>query len=134
MVAITATSYATPPTQAWQGQARLDQARREAAQAQTRARQLRSQANQAEQDEQNSQTRVSTLSAQVAQTDSTYSAQLQQQVASSAARQTQAVLAPVSTVASNQFRFPANPLASGGKAWLSALQGQSGGRLVNLSV
>lgn len=134
MVAITATSYATPPAQAWAAQSRVEQARREADQAEARARQLRGQANEAEQDAQKGQARVSALSAQAAQTDSTYSTQLQQQVASSAAKQTQAVLAPVSTAVNNQFGFPANPLKSGNSGWPAMLQGKSSGRIVNLSV
>ncbi len=134
MVAITATSYATPAAQAWQGAARVEQARREADQAEARARQLRGQATQAEQEAQKGQARVSALSAQVAQTDSTYRTQLQQQIAGSAARQTQAVLAPVGTAAGNQFSFPANPLQSGSTPWSAVLQGKSTGRIVNLSV
>jgi phage repressor protein C with HTH and peptisase S24 domain len=133
MVAITATSSATPPTQAWQGQARVAQARREADQAEGLARQLRSQANQAEQEASKGQARVSALSAQVAQTDNTYSAQVQQQKASSASRHTQAVLAPVAAAAGNQFGFPANPLRSGGQGWTASLQRPSSGRLVNLT-
>ncbi len=134
MVAISAISYATPPSQAWQGQARVEQARREADQAETRARRLRSQATQAEQDAQKSQARVSALTAQVAQTDSTYRTQLQQKITGSAAKQTQAVLAPVATVASNQFSFPSNPLKAGNNVWSIILQGKSSGRIVNLSV
>lgn len=134
MVAITATSYATPPTQAWQGHARVEQARREADQAEANARQLRGQADRAEQDAAKGQARVSALSAQVAQTDTTYSAQLQRQVASGAARKTQAVMAPVATVAGNQFSFPANPLLSGNQVWTANLQGKTTGRLVNISV
>ena len=134
MVAISAISYATPPSQAWQGQAKVAQARREADQAETRATQLRSQANQAEQDAQKNQTRVRALTAQVAQTDSTYRTQLQQKISSSAAQQTQSLLAPVATVANNQFSFPANPLKAGNNVWSIILQGKSSGRIVNLSV
>jgi hypothetical protein len=134
MVAITATSYATPPSQAWQGRARVEQAKREAEQAESRARVLRGQATQAEQDAEKGQARVSALSAQVARTDSTYSAQLQRSVAGSAAKQTQAVLAPVGKAAGNQFGFPTNPLPSGASGWAEMLQGKTSGRLLNLSV
>ena len=131
MVAITATNYATPPARAWQDQARVVQARREADQAEGRARQLRNAADQAERDAANGQARVSALSAQAAQNENTYSAQLQQQRASSQARQAQAVLAPVAAVASNRFAFPANPLQSKGQDWTSSLQRPSSGRLLN---
>jgi hypothetical protein len=133
MVAITATSYATPSAQAWQGRARVEQARRQADQAETHARQLRSQAEQAEQEAVQGKARVSAVSAQVAQADSTYSAQLQRQVAGSALRQTQAVLAPVAAAADNQFGFPTNPLLTRSSGWSEILQNKSSGRLVNLS-
>jgi len=134
MVAITATNYATPPTQAWQGRARVEQARREAERAEANARQLRGQAEQAEQDADKGQARVSSLRAQVAQTDNTYSAQLQREMAGKSARQTQAAMAPVATVAGNRFDFPANPLQSRNQAWAANTQGQSSGRLLDLSV
>jgi hypothetical protein len=91
MVAITATSYATPPSQAWQGRARLDQAQ-EAAKGQDKVR---------------------AVSAQVAQSDSTYSSTLRQQIAATQSRRAQGTLAPVATVAANGFAFSSNPLSKG---------------------
>lgn len=134
MVAIASTSYATPSAQAWQGRARLDQARRQADQAEANARQLRSQADLAEQEAQNGQQNVRSVSAQVAQADSTYSAQLNRQAAAATAQKVQAALAPVSAVASNQFSFPANPLTSKGSPWQAANLRASSGRIIDLSV
>lgn len=134
MVAITATSYATPSAQAWQGRARLEQARREADRAESNARQLRAQADQAEQEAQSGQAKVSTLSNQVAQADSTYSTQLGNQQAASEAKRTQNALVPVATVANNKFSFPENPLKSAGSVWSAVNQAPSSGRFVDLSV
>ena len=134
MVAIAATSYATPSAQVWQVRARLDQARRQADQAEANAVQLRSQADQAEQEAQKGQQNVRAVSAQVAQADSTYSAQLRNQAAASTAQKVQAALAPVSAVASNQFSFPANPLVGKASLWQAADQRASSGRLVDLTV
>lgn len=72
MAAITATNSATLSMQAMLGRARLQQARQEADQAQTRAQDLRQQANIAEQEVQKSQERVRTVSAQNRQSPSTY--------------------------------------------------------------
>ena len=121
MVAITATSYATPPSQAWQGRARLEQVRREADRAEANARQLRAQADQAEQEVGKDNDRVRAVSAQVAQSDSTYSSSLRQQMASRQARQTQGALVPVATVAANGFAFSSNPLQSRSGSLLNQL-------------
>ena len=92
MAAIAATSYATPSSQAWAGRARLDQARRQAEQAEAKASALRVQANQAEQEAQKDQQKVRAIGAQVAQADSTYSSQLRQQSAARGSRQVQGLL------------------------------------------
>ena len=138
MVAITATNYATPSTQAWTGRAQLQQARQAAEQAQARARQLRQQASQAEQEAEQGQARVGTLSAQLAQSsqfaptsstrqpaqsapaaasDSTYTRQLQQERAAARARQTQEALVPVATAAANGFKPVSNPLPQAPRPW-----------------
>ena len=111
MVAITATTYATPSVQSQQGRARLDQARREADQTEAAAQQLRAQAEQAEQDAQKSEARLRAASAALAQSDSTYSAQLRQSQSAARARQLQSALAPIVGAAGNQFAFPSNPLS-----------------------
>ncbi len=72
MVAITATTSATPSVQASLGRARLAQARREAEQAEANARDLRAQADDAEQQAQNSQEKVRKISSQNRQEDTTY--------------------------------------------------------------
>jgi hypothetical protein len=142
MVAITATNASTPLNPVPPSRTRLDQARRQADQAEANAKQLRALADQAEQESQQSQSKVNTLSTQVAQesqaaqaqhTDSTYTAQVKAG-ASTQSKQVQDFLVRISTVALNQFNFPENPLKSGanGAPVLNA-QGQSTGRIVNLS-
>jgi hypothetical protein len=143
MVAITATNASTPLKPVDPSRGRLVQARRQADQAEATARQLRALADQAEQEAQQSQSRVSTLGAQVAQesrvaqsppADSTYAAQVKLG-ASTQTRQVQDFLVRVSTVALNPFSSPGNALMSGTHSLpvLNA-QGQSTGRVVNLSV
>jgi chromosome segregation ATPase len=134
MAAISATSYATPSAQARIVRARLEQARREADQAESNARQLRAQADQAEQDARADQARVSSLGRQVTQEDSAYSAKLSNQVAASEAKRAQDTLVPVSTAASNKFSFPENPLKTDARAWSAVNQAPSSGRFVDLSV
>jgi hypothetical protein len=133
MVAITATTYATPSAQAWQSRTRLEQARREADQAESNAKELRAQADDAEQQAQVGQAKVTTLSNQVAQADGSYARQQSNQATSANVTTTQDVLAPVATVAINHFSFPANPLKSYASATaLGQLLGQRSGRFVNL--
>jgi TolA-binding protein len=135
MVAITATSYATPSAQVFQSQARLEQARREADQAESFAKQLRAQADDAEQQAQTDQGKVTTLTVQLAQTDGTYTRQLSNKKAATEITKTQEFLAPVAAVASNNFSFPANPLKSyASSTAIGQLLSQRSGRFVNLSV
>jgi hypothetical protein len=142
MVAITATHASTPLQPVPPSRARLEQARRQADQAEANARQLRALADQAEVESQQSQSKVSTLSTQVAQeskaaqvqaSDSTYTAQVKPG-ASTQTQQVQDFLVRISAVALNKFSFPENPLksATNGAPVLNA-QGQSTGRIVNLS-
>ena len=135
MAAITATSYATPSAQAYQSQSRLEQARREADQAESYAKQLRAQADDAEQEAQTEQGKVTSLSTQVAQTDSTYTRQLSNSAAATEVTKEQTVLAPVAAVANNNFSFPSNPLKSyASSTALGQLLGQRSGRFDNISV
>lgn len=131
MVAITATNYATPSPQATLTRARLEQARREADQAEANAKQLREQADQAERQAQQGQAKVGALSQQVAQADSTYSAQLRRKVDMTEARKMQQFLAPVAQVASNDYAFPSNPLKSPMQLWELANRRGVSGRLVD---
>ena len=142
MVAITATNASTPLKPVTPSRSRLEQARRQADQAEATARQLRALADQAEQDLQRSQSRVSTLSTQVAQesraaqsteADSTYTAQVKPGT-STRDKIIQDFLVRTATVARNQFSFPNNPLKSGvNSAPVLNAQGQNTGRIVNLS-
>jgi F0F1-type ATP synthase membrane subunit b/b' len=145
MVAITATNASTPLKPVVSSRSRLEQARRQADQAEANARQLRALADQAEQELDQTQSKVSSLSAQVAQesrasqaaqvspADSTYTAQVKSG-ASLQNKQVQDFLARVATVALNQFSSPENPLKSGASsAPVLNVQGQSTGRIVNLS-
>jgi chromosome segregation ATPase len=136
MAAIAATSYATPSAQPWQGQARLEQARRQADQAEANAKQLRDQANQAEQEAQKGQQNVRSVSAQVAQqaqADSTYGAQLRQQAVAGQSRQLQRILG-AATAPATPSSPPPNPVKAGSTAWTEAAQPPSSGRLLNLLV
>jgi hypothetical protein len=72
MVAIAATNSATPSLQSTLGKVRLEQARREADQAEINAQNLRAQADAAEQDAENSQGRVRDLTARQQREDPTY--------------------------------------------------------------
>lgn len=134
MVAIAATSYATPPSQVWQGRSRLEQARRDADQAEANARQLRTEADQAEQEAQQSQSRVGSVGAQVAQAENTYSVQLRKQMASAAASQTGAALASASEPVANPLTATAGAQAVASEAWSKTSQAPSRGRFVNQSV
>jgi hypothetical protein len=76
MVAITATNSATPSLQASLNQSRLEQARRDADQAEANAQQLRKRADEAEQDSEKNQQNVRELAARGRQLDSTYTTDL----------------------------------------------------------
>jgi hypothetical protein len=72
MVAISATNSATPSLQSVLGTARVEQARREADQAEANAQSLRQQADQAESEAQQRQGLVRDLSRRNQQVDPTY--------------------------------------------------------------
>ena len=76
MVAITATSNATPSLQSVLNRSRVEQARREADQAEASAQNLRAQANEEERKAQQSQDKVRSLTAQARQDDATYASSL----------------------------------------------------------
>jgi len=77
VVAITATSSATLSLQSMLNRTRVEQARREAEQAETNAQNLRAQANEEERKAQQGQDKVRTLTAQARQDDATYTSALQ---------------------------------------------------------
>ena len=72
MVAIAATNSSTPALQAALGRARLEQAKREASQAEDNARQLRAQADDAEREARQGQAKVREVSADNRRQESTY--------------------------------------------------------------
>lgn len=77
MVAISATNSATPSLQSVLMKSQLEQARREADQAQNRVEFLRAQVSQAEDEAQSAQNQVRDLTRQKLQADPTYKSQLQ---------------------------------------------------------
>jgi hypothetical protein len=72
MVAITATNSATPSIQTSLGRARVEQARRQADQAEATARDLRSQADEAERQANSSEDNLHKVTARVQQEEVTY--------------------------------------------------------------
>lgn len=76
MVAITATNSATPSLQSVLVKTRLDQARREANQAEANAQELQVQADAAENDARQSRSTLSDLSQRSQQADPTYQTQI----------------------------------------------------------
>jgi len=142
MVALTAVSYETPSPEVSLGRARLEQARREADQAEAYARQMRATADQAEVDASKGADKVSALSNQVAQsqsqaqtrpqTDATYTSQLKKKLEAPSSPATQDALASLSTVARNGFSFPRNPLVAYSRA--SSLAGMTGAKTSGLIV
>ena len=133
MVAITATNSATPSIQASLGRARLEQARREADQAEANARDLRAQADDAERQAESSQENVRKVASSNQREEATYSAPR--------ARSTTEVPLKVQKLieqmyaASSELRTQSgNPLKTDAKAApVVNAQGQSTGRIVNVS-
>ena len=142
MVALTAVSYETPSPEVSLGRARLEQARREADQAEAYARQMRATADRAEVDASKGQDKVSALRTQVTQVqsqsqartqeDATYSSQLKKKMETPISPAKQEALASLSTVARNGFSFPSNPLTAYSKA--SSLVGMTGAKTSGLIV
>jgi chromosome segregation ATPase len=134
MVAITATNSATPSLQLALSQTRLEQARRDADQAEANAKNLRSQADQAEQESQNRQNDVQSLSSQTAQAQDTYSASLKKS-SSAVPEATQDFLVRLYSATSQKFTDSGNALKSTPDA-ASVLntQGQTTGRILNIAV
>jgi chromosome segregation ATPase len=134
MVAITATNSATPSLQLALSQTRLEQARRDADQAEANAKNLRSQADQAEQESQNRQNDVQSLSSQTAQAQDTYSASLKKS-STAVPEATQDFLVRLYSATSQKFTDSGNALKSTPDA-ASVLntQGQTTGRILNIAV
>ena len=133
MVAITATNSATPSIQASSGRARLEQARREADQAEANARDLRAQADEAEQQAQSSQENVNRIAARNQREESTYSAPRASST-SEVPLKVQKLVEQMYSATSAQRTQSGNPLKTNANAApVVNIQGQATGRIVNVS-
>jgi hypothetical protein len=133
MVAITATSSATPTALLALGKARLEQARREADLAEANAQSLRSQADAAEIDAQKSQENVRNIATRNSRVDTTYTAQLNNST-SEVPKKTQDFLVDMYSATSEKFAAGGNALKTNPNAPpVVNAQGQSTGRIVNVS-
>lgn len=133
MVAITATNSATPSVQASLGRARLEQARREADQAEANARDLRAQADEAEQQAQSSQDNVRKVAASNLRAESTYAAPSNTRP-SEVPVQVQNLVEKMYAATSEQRAQSGNPLKTNANSVpVVNAQGQATGRIVNIS-
>lgn len=133
MGAISATNSATPSLQLALGRNRLEQARRDADQAETNAQTLRAQADKAEQDAHASQGKVRTLASQNQQFQSTYEAQLKGRP-SEVPVKTQDFLVGLYNATSENRAASGNALKSlAAPTAVVNTQGQATGRIVNIS-
>jgi hypothetical protein len=133
MVAITATNSTTQSVQASLGRARLEQARREADQAEATASDLRSQADEAERQAQDSQGNVQKLAASNQHVESTYSAPRSSSVAEVPLK-VQNLIEQMYSATSEKRAKNGNPLkADANAAPVVNIQGQATGRIVNVS-
>jgi hypothetical protein len=133
MVAITATNSATPSIQASLGRARLDQARREADQAEANARDLRGQADIAEQQAQQGQDNVRKIGARIQQEEPTY-AQPRESTTVEVPVKVQKLIEQMYTATSEKRTQSGNPLkANSNSPPIVNSQGQRTGRIVNIS-
>lgn len=133
MVAITATNGTTPSLQLALSQTRLEQARRDADQAEANAKTLRNQADQAEQESQDKQNQVQGLSTEVSREQPTYSAPAKA-AQSEVPVQTQEFLLRLYSATSQKFAASGNALKSSPDtpAVLNS-QGQTTGRILNIT-
>jgi hypothetical protein len=132
MVAITATSSASPSLQATLSKARIEQARREADSAEARASDLRAQADEAEREAQDRNQTARKLSATGQNNDSTYGTALRQKN-SAVPPATQNFLERMYTAASPQFAASGNALKKDSAALpVVNSQGQSTGRILDI--
>lgn len=133
MVAITATNSATPSPQAALGRVRVEQARREADQAEANAKNLRAQADTAELDAQKSREHAREVAIRNRQSDPTYTPQLNASK-SEVPQKTQEFLVNLYSASAQKFAASGNPLkANPNAAPVRNTQGQTTGRIVNIS-
>ena len=133
-MAITATTSATPSLQATLSKARLEQAKREAENAETKVEALQQQTEQAEQEGQAKRENVRELSTRTALEDTTYMGQLRA-ARSAVAPTTQDFLLRMYAATSAKFAASGNALKSSlnGRPFINTL-GEPTGRIVNLSI
>lgn len=132
MVAITATNNATPSLQSVLNRSRVEQARREADQAEANAQQLRAQANEEERRAQEGQEKVQALTAQVRQSEATYTAAVKGNT-SEVPPATQDFIERLYKATSQKFAESGNALKTTvNSAPVINIQGQSTGRIVNI--
>lgn len=133
MVAITATNSATTSLQSVLNRSRLEQARRQADQAEAEARDLRSQADQAEQVAQRGQQKVRSLSSEIARAAATYSPRVQG-AQTGVPEQTQDLLVRLYDATSQKFADSGNALKTDKNAPpVVNTQGQATGRILNIA-
>jgi len=133
MVAITATNSSTTSLQSVLNKARLDQARREADQAEINAQDLRSQADEEERKAKDGQEKVRTIGQQIRQQDSTYTSAIKGN-ASEVPVETQDFLIRLYKATSEKFAASGNSLKTDANASpVVNSQGQSTGQIVNVS-
>ncbi len=130
MVAITATNSATPSLRASLSNTRLQQARREAEQAESKAQDLRAQADDAESEAQRSQGRVRALTTN--STDPTYQAK-RKPSPSGLQPENQALLVDLYQRSAALRGTGVNPLQTSTPPYpMQNTQGQTTGRIVNV--
>ncbi len=133
MVAITATNTASPSLQSVLNRSRVDQAMREADQAEANAQNLRAQANEEERKAQDGQEKARTLTAQGREADATYLSSIKGKT-SEVPEQTRDFLVRMYKASSQKFAANGNALKSNADAPpVVNSQGQATGRIVNLS-
>lgn len=133
MVTITATNSTTQSLQVMLGRARLEQARREADQAETNAKDLRAQADQAEQDAQSSQENVRRIADRNKQNEATYSIP-RDSGSAEVPLKVQKLIEQMYSATVEQRAQSGNPLKTNVHAApVVNIQGQATGRIVNVS-
>lgn len=133
MVSITATNSANPPRQISSGRARLEQARREADQAEATAKDLRAQADEAEQQARHSQDNVRKVSARAREEAATYS-QPRDRSTSEVPLEVQKLIEQMYSATTEKRALSGNPLKTNADAPpVVNIQGQATGRIVNIS-
>jgi hypothetical protein len=134
MVAIAATSSATPSLQSVLLKVRLEQAKREADQAESNAQDLQAQADIAESQAMQSRGKVRNLTNKAQQPDPTYQPQLQGQQSELSPKIQEALVSLHNSTRPNQSGSGIAIDTSLTPAPVLNSQGQSTGRIVNLSV